>query len=96
MYEDGQIFAFRDINPQAPFHILVIPRKHVPSTADLLTGDTELMGKLMLVAARLATDLGLNNRGYRFVINCGPEAGQTIPHLHLHLLGGRPMEWPPG
>jgi histidine triad (HIT) family protein len=95
IYEDDQCLAFHDINPQAPVHLLIIPRKVIATHADLTESDKELVGHLHLVAARLAEQLGLQS-GYRLVVNCKEQAGQTVPHLHMHLLGGRPMSWPPG
>jgi histidine triad (HIT) family protein len=95
VYEDDQCLAFRDINPQAPVHVLIIPTKVIRTHADVTDADKNLLGHLHLVAAKLATQLGLNN-GYRLVLNCLESAGQTVPHLHLHLLGGRDMKWPPG
>ena len=95
VYEDDRCLAFRDINPQAPVHLLIIPRKVIRTHADLTEGDRELVGHLHLVAARLAKQLGIED-GYRVLINCNERAGQTVPHLHLHLLGGRDMKWPPG
>jgi histidine triad (HIT) family protein len=95
VYQDDRALAFRDINPQAPTHILIIPRKHIASLNELTDEDTALVGHLHMVAAKLARDEGLT-RGYRTLFNTGPEAGQTVFHLHLHLLGGRVMEWPPG
>jgi histidine triad (HIT) family protein len=95
VHEDEHCLAFRDINPQAPVHVLLIPRKVIPTHADLKPEDRELLGHLHLVAARLAEKLGIAD-GYRIVINCKERAGQTVPHLHLHLLGGRDMTWPPG
>lgn len=95
VYEDDQCLAFRDINPQAPTHVLIIPRKVVPTHADLTEADIPLIGHLHLVAGRLAKEFGLD-RGYRLVINCEEHGGQTVPHLHMHLLGGRAMTWPPG
>lgn len=96
VYNDNELFAFHDINPQAPTHVLVIPKRHVASAADLTDADEGMMGRLTLVAARLASELGLTASGYRWVLNCGSEAGQSVPHLHLHLLGGRRFAWPPG
>ena len=95
VYEDDQSLAFRDINPQAPIHLLIIPKKVIPTHDELTEADKELIGHLHLVAAKLAAQLGLTD-GYRLVLNCREGAGQTVPHLHLHLLGGRPMHWPPG
>jgi len=95
VFEDDQCLAFRDIDPQAPTHVLIIPRKVIPTHADLKEEDIALLGHLHLVAASLAHQLGVQD-GYRIVINCKEPAGQTVPHLHFHLLGGRPMLWPPG
>lgn len=95
VYEDDRCIAFRDINPQAPTHILVVPRKPIPSLDDLEDSDSEIVGHLVFVAAQLAEKEGLSS-GYRTVFNCGPAAGQSVDHIHLHLLGGRKMTWPPG
>ena len=95
VYEDDRCLAFRDINPQAPVHVLIIPRKVIPTHDEIGETDKELVGHLHLVAARLAKELGIG-AGYRLVINCKEPAGQTVPHLHLHLLGGRNFHWPPG
>jgi len=95
VYEDDRCLAFRDINPQAPVHVLLIPRKVIRTHADITEADRDLLGHLHLVAAKLAVQLGLSD-GYRLVLNCKEQAGQTVPHLHLHLLGGRSMHWPPG
>ena len=95
VYQDDLCLAFRDINPQAPIHVLLIPRKVIPTHADLTEADRDLLGHLHLVAMKLAQQLGLHD-GYRLVLNCKERAGQTVPHLHLHLLGGRDMGWPPG
>jgi histidine triad (HIT) family protein len=95
VYEDDRCLAFRDINPQAPVHVLVIPRKVIATHDAITEEDRELLGHLHLVAAKLAGQLGLKE-GYRIVVNCREQAGQTVPHLHLHLLGGRAMHWPPG
>jgi histidine triad (HIT) family protein len=95
VYEDDRCLAFRDINPQAPVHVLLIPRKVIPTHDQITEADRDLLGHLHLVAVRLARQLGLED-GYRLVINCQEQAGQTVPHLHMHLLGGRPMRWPPG
>ncbi len=95
VYEDDRSLAFRDVNPQAPVHVLIIPKKVIPTHADLTDADKDLVGHLHLVAAKLAQQFGLAE-GYRLVLNCKEGAGQTVPHLHLHLLGGREMRWPPG
>ncbi len=95
IYEDDLCIAFHDVNPQAPVHVLIIPRKVIPTHADITPEDRELLGHLHLVAAQLAEKLGLAD-GYRLVLNCKERAGQTVPHLHLHLLGGRAFGWPPG
>ena len=95
VFEDEYCLAFRDVNPQAPTHVLVIPKKEIASLDDITEGDEMLIGHLFTVAAKLAADLGLAN-GYRTVINCGKQGGQTVDHLHVHLLGGRAMTWPPG
>ncbi|MDH7942402.1 histidine triad nucleotide-binding protein [Pseudohongiella sp. SYSU M77423] len=96
VYQDEHVYAFRDISPVAPTHILVIPRKHIASVADAEDGDCELMGSLLLAARRIAKEEGLSEGGYRLVINTGDDGGQTVHHLHLHILGGRQMQWPPG
>jgi histidine triad (HIT) family protein len=95
VWEDGRVYAFHDIDPKAPTHILVIPKKHMASLAHAEPGDEALLGHLLLAAAQIAREQSLG-KGYRVVISTGPEGGQTIDHLHLHLLGGRPMHWPPG
>ncbi len=95
IYEDDHCIAFRDINPQAPVHVLVVPRRPIPTLDDLADDDGALAGHLLLVARRIAADEGLVD-GYRAVFNCGPDGGQSVDHLHLHLLGGRKMKWPPG
>jgi histidine triad (HIT) family protein len=95
VYEDDRSLAFRDINPQAPVHVLIIPRKVIATHDALTDADAELVGHLHVVAAKLAAKLGLKE-GYRLVLNCREQAGQTVPHLHLHLLGGRDFRWPPG
>jgi histidine triad (HIT) family protein len=95
LYEDDLCLAFADLNPQAPTHLLVIPKKETKSVADLENDDEALAGHLLLVCRNLAKKIGLEN-GYRIVTNTGPDGGQSVDHLHLHLLGGRPMKWPPG
>jgi histidine triad (HIT) family protein len=96
LYEDEQCVAFRDINPKAPVHFLVVPRKHIPSLNEDLEGDKALLGHLLAVAARMAKEQGVGGTGFRTVINTNAEAGQTVFHLHLHVLGGRILRWPPG
>jgi len=95
VYEDEQTFAFSDINPQAPTHILIIPKRHIDGLKEAKAEDAGIIGRCHLVAAKLARERGLEN-GYRTVFNVGPGAGQTVFHLHLHLLGGRTLHWPPG
>jgi histidine triad (HIT) family protein len=96
IYEDEFIIAFEDINPQAPVHILVVPKKHIPTSLDIKEEDNELVGSLFRVANKIADGKGIAGRGFRLVMNCNREAGQTVFHMHLHLLGGRIMHWPPG
>ena len=96
VYEDDDLVAFRDLSPQAPTHILIIPRKPIRTLNDLEEADAELVGKLFLAAAKVAKQVGIAEAGYRVVVNCNAVGGQTVFHLHLHLLGGRPMQWPPG
>ena len=96
VYEDDQVFAFRDINPKAPTHVLVIPRKPIPRINAAESEDQPLLGHLLLTAAEVARSLGLGEGGYRLVLNNGTDAGETVPHLHCHILGGRKMDWPPG
>lgn len=95
VYEDDHCFAFRDINAQAPTHLLICPRKPIPTLDDLTEEDEPLIGHLVFVAQKLAAEHGLTD-GYRTVFNCGEDGGQSVYHLHLHLLGGRPFHWPPG
>ena len=95
-YENDAIFAFHDVDPRAPVHVLLIPRKHIASVNDLTAGDGDLVGKLFVAAKDLAHELGVSTSGYRLVMNCGEDAGQSVNHIHLHLLGGRSMKWPPG
>ena len=94
-HEDDLCLAFHDVAPQAPTHVLVIPKKPIESLADLEPADESLVGHLVVVATQLARDLGLAG-GYRLVVNCGRDGGQSVDHLHVHLLGGRPLGWPPG
>lgn len=95
VYEDDKCLAFRDVNPQAPVHVLVIPRQEIPSLAQAADSDAALLGHLLSAVRTVAKQLNLG-QGYRVVINCGPDGGQTVDHLHLHVLGGRRLEWPPG
>lgn len=95
IYQDDEVTAFHDVNPQAPVHVLIVPNRHIIGVAQATPEDTPLLGKLLLVARQLAEDLKITN-GYRLVVNSGPLSGQSVFHLHLHLLGGRPFRWPPG
>ena len=96
VYEDDQVVAFRDIAPKAPAHVLVIPRKLIPRINEAQPEEQALLGHLLLKAAEVARSLGLGGDGFRLVLNNGRDAGETVPHLHCHILGGRKMEWPPG
>ena len=96
VYQDDEVLAFRDLSPQAPTHVLVIPKQHIATVNDFTPEQAELIGKLYLAAQRIAAEENLAERGYRIVLNCNAEAGQSVFHVHLHLLGGRPMGWPPG
>jgi len=96
VYEDDEIFAFHDVNPQAPVHILVVPKKHFVNILDVTESETELLGKMLLVATRIAADQGFAGDGFRVVVNCNRDGGQSVDHLHFHLLAGRRMKWPPG
>ncbi|MEX2295041.1 MAG: histidine triad nucleotide-binding protein [Gemmatimonadota bacterium] len=96
VHEDDQLVAFHDLNPQAPAHVLVIPRRHVESLGSLVKDDAELAGRLLITAAEIARSLKVDETGYRVVANVGEDGGQSVAHLHLHLLGGRAMVWPPG
>ena len=95
-YQDNEIAAFRDINPQAPTHILIIPRKHIERISDICEENSNLVGKMVLVAKKLAQDEGITKSGFRLVFNNNRDAGQDVFHIHLHLLGGRKFSWPPG
>jgi histidine triad (HIT) family protein len=95
-YEDEHCVAFHDTNPQAPVHMLVIPRKHIVSLNDNLEPDKMLLGHMMAIAGRMAREQGIDGTGYRTVVNTNAEAGQTVFHLHIHILGGRKFDWPPG
>ena len=98
IYEDDKCFVFKDIQPQAPVHVLVVPRKVIPRIGEAEKSDGELLGHLLLTAGKVATDLGINttDKGFRIVINNGQNGGESVPHLHVHLLAGRPLQWPPG
>ena len=96
VYEDDDILAFRDVNPQASTHVLIVPRKHIPTINDLEVDDVDIVGKMLLAAKSIAASEGVAEDGYRLVMNCNAKAGQTVFHIHLHLLGGRTLTWPPG
>ncbi|NQT34092.1 histidine triad nucleotide-binding protein [bacterium] len=96
VYEDDELVAFPDINPQAPHHVLIIPRRHIETVLDLTDDDAGLIGRMILAAGKIARELGLSQRGYRLLFNCKQDGGQEVYHIHLHLLGGRRMTWPPG
>lgn len=96
VYEDELVLAFEDVNPQAPVHTLVIPKKHIPTLLDITEEDSGLLAHIFRVASKIAKDKGIDSRGFRVVSNCNPESGQTVYHIHFHVLGGRPMHWPPG
>lgn len=96
LYDDGEVMIFRDIKPEAPVHLLVIPRRHIPTLNDLTEADAALIGRLYLASQRVAAELGVAERGYRTVINCNRDAGQIVFHVHMHLLAGRELGWPPG
>jgi histidine triad (HIT) family protein len=96
VFENEDMLAFRDINPQAPKHIVVIPKKHIPSLNDISDEDSRLLGKIQHLVGEIAVREGIAKQGYRLVLNCGPDGGQTVEHLHYHLLGGRKLLWPPG
>jgi len=96
VYEDDFVLAFRDIKPGAPTHVLIVPKKVIPRIADARVEDEKVLGHLLLKAAHVAEKLGLKTTGYRLVINNGPHAGESVPHLHCHILGGRELAWPPG
>lgn len=96
VYEDDQVLAFRDIKPHAPTHVLIVPKKVIPRIAEATAADEKVLGHLLLKAAEVADKLGLRQTGYRLVINNGPHAGESVPHLHCHILGGRELAWPPG
>jgi histidine triad (HIT) family protein len=96
VYEDDKVVAFRDINPQAPVHVLIVPRKVIPRIAEAGTEDHQVLGHLLIKAGEVARQLGLERSGFRLVFNNGPDAGEAVPHLHCHIIGGRKLGWPPG
>ena len=96
IYEDSEAVAFIDINPQAPVHVLIVPKKHIPTSLDITEEDSLLVGHLFSLAGRIAKEKGIAERGFRLIMNTNADAGQTVFHIHLHLLGGRQMHWPPG
>ncbi|SKA75616.1 histidine triad (HIT) family protein [Clostridium sp. USBA 49] len=96
VYEDDKVFCFKDINPEAPIHLIIIPKKHISSINDIKNTDEELIGHIFFIAKKIAKELNIDENGYRIVTNCGKDAGQTVPHVHFHLLGGRSLNWPPG
>jgi histidine triad (HIT) family protein len=96
VFEDDLVIAFRDVKPQAPTHVLIVPKKVIPRIAEAEPEDHKILGHLLLKAAEVAKSLGLQEKGYRLVINNGPDAGESVPHLHCHILGGRQLGWPPG
>lgn len=96
LYQDDNVVAFEDINPQAPHHKIIVPRKHIATLNDLTDADANLVGQMTLAATKMAKELGIAENGYRLVMNCNSAGGQTVFHIHLHLIGGRSMTWPPG
>ena len=96
VFETEDFLAFHDVNPQAPVHVLIVPKRAIPRLAEAQAGDADLLGRMLLATREIATAAGVAESGYRVVINSGPDAGETVPHLHVHLLGGRALQWPPG
>lgn len=96
VYSDAEFYAFRDLHPAAPTHILIVPREHIATIAETDPADAGLIGKMIIRANEIARQEGIAEDGFRYVINCNPHGGQTVYHIHLHILGGRPMSWPPG
>lgn len=96
VHETDDVMAFRDVNPQAPTHVLIVPRKHIATVNDLEGNDKDVVGNMLLAAKKIAADEGIAEDGYRLVMNCNAKAGQTVFHIHMHLIGGRVMTWPPG
>lgn len=96
VYEDDKIVAFNDINPAAPVHIIIIPKEHIESAMDISESNAEIVSRIFLAAKKIAKEAGIAETGFRLLTNCGKDGGQTVPHLHFHLVGGRSFEWPPG
>lgn len=96
IYEDDMVIAFKDINPEAPIHIIIIPKKHIESLNTIEEKDINIISHMFMISKKIAIDLGISEKGYRLVNNCGEDGGQTVQHLHFHLLGGRLLQWPPG
>ena len=96
LYEDDHLIAFPDLNPQAPIHILLIPKRHIATVNEFRDDHSEMLSEMLLVAPKIAKDQGIDAKGYRLVINCNKDGGQSVYHLHMHILGGRQMDWPPG
>ena len=96
VHETDEFFAFHDVNPQAPVHVLIVPKRVIPRIAEASAQDAELLGKMLIASREIAQKLGIAESGYRLVVNNGPDAGESVPHLHMHLLGGRNLAWPPG
>lgn len=96
VYEDDRVLSFKDISPAAPVHVLIIPKKHISSINELKKEDEDLIGYIYTIAAKIAKQLGVSEKGYRIVSNCGEDGGQTVHHIHFHFLGGRKLNWPPG
>lgn len=96
IYEDDKIMAFKDVNPQSPAHVLVIPKEHIESSNDIDNENSQLIGHIFVTISKLAKELGISQDGYRIVNNCGEDGGQTVSHIHFHILGGRKFSWPPG
>lgn len=96
VYEDEKVYAFKDISPAAPEHVLLVPKKHIASIMDITEDDSDLLGYMMLICRKIAKDSGIDKKGFRIVNNCGEFGQQTVQHLHFHIIGGRQMQWPPG
>ncbi len=96
LFEDDKVIAFRDINPEAPFHAIIVPKKHIVSLNEIKDEDLEILSHILIVVKQIAKEAGISENGYRLVNNCGSDGGQTVPHLHFHLLGGKKLNWPPG